>query len=379
MRRHCAVTGLWLLAAGCGAGSKDSAPETTTIVGPAGGAVRSAGVQMDIPRGALATDTAISVALTQTPGPSGSGAITDIYQFEPAGLAFSAPVTVAFDIPPGVSKATIYWSHKDGVGYDPLPTYVTGQSTLVATVTHFSSAFLGTPVGQPAYTTTSAAFVQPTAGATVSVSVGNSDWMAPGQFVFIATGGTYAVASITDVNTVVLTNLGYSANAFAGATIASGKPVVAGGAQGPTGAGAGAGAGLGLTKVIDGGTGSIGLPTGVVYLIQAFVSYQAISFGGMSVIGESNSCCTVSYSIGQAESTPPKQATSRLCPVTRTTDESADYQSSWAVVEGDVAVACPDVASTVWAETPSGGQKVPGPTQVVSSIRLIAIPLQQAP
>lgn len=80
-------------------------------------------------------------------------------------------------------------------------------------------------LGIDAFSTTSASFVQPAVSATVSVTVDETGWMAVGQPVYMTTGGTYTVSSVTDTTNVVLTNLGYSGNAAPAATVASGKKV----------------------------------------------------------------------------------------------------------------------------------------------------------
>jgi hypothetical protein len=58
---------------------------------------------------------------------------------------------------------------------------------------------------------------------------------------YVATGGYYSVTSISDDNDVVLNNLGYTANASPGSTIASGATVSPGGIEGPAGAAGSAG------------------------------------------------------------------------------------------------------------------------------------------
>jgi hypothetical protein len=146
-RRGLAVI-LVLAFTACGGGSSSKAPSTTsaTTIGASGGTVTSAGITLDVPPGALTSDTALSITATDQLGPSEAGPVTKVVKFEPAGLHFAQPVTVTFQIPDGVDQASIYWSREDGSGYDPLPTYIAGK-TLVATIMHFSSAFLGTPVG----------------------------------------------------------------------------------------------------------------------------------------------------------------------------------------------------------------------------------------
>lgn len=94
--------------------------------------------------------------------------------------------------------------------------------------------------GLNSFTTTAANFTQPAVSGTVSVSTTNlgqlnNQWMAVGQVVFITGGGYYTVSSITDLTTVVLTNLGYTGNASPGATVTSGGLVTAGGLQGVAG------------------------------------------------------------------------------------------------------------------------------------------------
>src|SRR5258705_9556446 len=89
--------------------------------------------------------------------------------------------------------------------------------------------------GLNAFTTLSASFTQPAAAATVSINVGTTAWMVVGQAVFILGGGYYTVASVTDINHAVVTNLGYSGNAAPSATVASGGGVVPSGLNGQAG------------------------------------------------------------------------------------------------------------------------------------------------
>ncbi len=74
-------------------------------------------------------------------------------------------------------------------------------------------------------TTTAATFVQPASGGTVTVSVGSTDCMTPGQSVFVQTGGSYTVSSTNDSTTAVLTNSGYAGNAPPGTSIPSGSSI----------------------------------------------------------------------------------------------------------------------------------------------------------
>jgi hypothetical protein len=103
----------------------------------------------------------------------------------------------------------------------------------------------GGAAGQNAYTTTSASFVVPAVGATVSVSVVATAWMGgTGYVVFITGAGYYAVSSITDATHAVLTNAGGASNAIAGTTVPSGATVAAAGPAGAAGAAGTPGAAL---------------------------------------------------------------------------------------------------------------------------------------
>lgn len=103
--------------------------------------------------------------------------------------------------------------------------------------------------GVNAYTTTSAAFTMPAESGTVSVSVGNTAWMATGQYLSVSTAGFMRVSSITNANTVVLENIEntasstYSVNAAPGTNIPLGSKVMPAGIQGPSGTLSGAAGG----------------------------------------------------------------------------------------------------------------------------------------
>jgi len=95
--------------------------------------------------------------------------------------------------------------------------------------------------GQNAYTTVTGSFLMPAELATVSVSVGNTDWMSVGQTLYVQTAGYMSVVTITDGTTVVLRNLedtasgAYPANAATSTPISAASKVCAGGVQGPAG------------------------------------------------------------------------------------------------------------------------------------------------
>lgn len=149
MRVHSMVAvfsaGVLAACGGGGGNSSEGEPASGVVIGPSGGTVRMAGVTLDVPAGAVQADTTIRVVATTEAAPSEFGAMTPLFRFEPAGTTFSAPVKVTFPAPAGTKGASIYWSRPGG-GFEPLRTFTAGGA-LVAMTTHFSTAFLGTPVG----------------------------------------------------------------------------------------------------------------------------------------------------------------------------------------------------------------------------------------
>ena len=89
------------------------------------------------------------------------------------------------------------------------------------------------PAGQSAYTTTDEAIVIPgAAGAAGTIDVGNSDWIAVGQILFISDDtnyGHFEVTSIPDSVQVAISWLDYNGDNGAGLTIAIGAKVTSAG------------------------------------------------------------------------------------------------------------------------------------------------------
>lgn len=83
-------------------------------------------------------------------------------------------------------------------------------------------------------TRTTAKYVQPAVGETVTVAVQSTVDLALGLTVYIPWGGYYECGKITSQTSVTLTNLGYAGNSFAGSEVGPGSRVVAAGIQGPT-------------------------------------------------------------------------------------------------------------------------------------------------
>ena len=92
------------------------------------------------------------------------------------------------------------------------------------------------PTGAPgqAYTNTTAAFIQPAVNTTVTVAIVSGDWMTTGATVFVESAGYYQVVT-PGTTSVVLRNLGYSANASPTTNILSNRKITASGTAGATG------------------------------------------------------------------------------------------------------------------------------------------------
>jgi hypothetical protein len=89
--------------------------------------------------------------------------------------------------------------------------------------------------GLNAFTTTTASFVQPAVSGTVIVSVVDSSWVAVGEPIFIAVGGSYLVTGVIDGFTITVQNLGYAGNAAPTSVIASASVVTPSGIKGDNG------------------------------------------------------------------------------------------------------------------------------------------------
>lgn len=89
--------------------------------------------------------------------------------------------------------------------------------------------------GLNAYTTLTSGFTQPAVNANVSIAVVSSEWMSVGQDIFVQNGGYYQVVSKADTTHATIKNLGYTANAAAGASVANASSVSPAGEKGTAG------------------------------------------------------------------------------------------------------------------------------------------------
>ena len=150
MRNRCINTSMGALCAliGCTFGGDIRQTDgASAAIGPDGGSVAmSGGPTLEIPAGALANTTTITITRSSA---QADGALSPVYQFGPDGMTFSKPVTVTFVVPNGTSAASVYWSTQQGAGYEELPAIVQG-ATAVAQVMHFGRGFAGPPCGTSA-------------------------------------------------------------------------------------------------------------------------------------------------------------------------------------------------------------------------------------
>lgn len=143
--------------------------------------------------------------------------------------------------------------------------------------------------GVDAFTLTTADFVIPAIAATVNVSVGDNQWMAVGQKIFISDGsdvGTFEVQSFTGTTGVTVAFMGYTDDSSPGATIGSGAKVSPSGVQQT------------ITlplPIADGGTGQTTAATAFAALYAG--SQLPIANGGTS--GTSKATAIAALGVGQ--------------------------------------------------------------------------------
>jgi hypothetical protein len=129
----------------CGGGSSSTPPAPlphTSVAVPAatGGTVTlSGGAAVQIPAGALATDTTVTVQQLAT---APTGAVGAAYDLGPSGTTFSQPVTVTIPVPAGTPGATVWTKPAGASTFTSLPTTVSG-GVASAQTSHFSVFVVG--------------------------------------------------------------------------------------------------------------------------------------------------------------------------------------------------------------------------------------------
>jgi hypothetical protein len=128
-------------AAGTGETPPAGPSTAASTVTSEGGTVEADGIRLEIPAGALAEDTVITITKTEEQAPEKHASVTPIYTFEPAGLAFKKPATVIFTkIPAETPMPVIGWAKKDG-SYEGLKTTV-AEGLVSGSVSTLASTFV---------------------------------------------------------------------------------------------------------------------------------------------------------------------------------------------------------------------------------------------
>lgn len=129
--------------AGGGGGPAGTGETATAAIGPAGGSLSVGGVTLTVPPGALAEERTLSATST-TEDPAGDfQRHSPVYRFEPAGTTFAAPVAVTMAFEGDPTAPTLWWTDESGAFASVGGTVENGR--VVATVSHFSAGFVGTP------------------------------------------------------------------------------------------------------------------------------------------------------------------------------------------------------------------------------------------
>lgn len=120
------------------------AGSVSRLVGHEGGSLSLAGVSLTIPPGALDRVTAIGIRESKEPVPGEYEAYSRLYSFDPSGLTFARPVSVAFRFAGDPARAALFWADRASGPYERLSSAVSGDQ-ISAPVVHFSVGFAGTP------------------------------------------------------------------------------------------------------------------------------------------------------------------------------------------------------------------------------------------
>lgn len=114
-------------------------------VGPEGLVLGHAGVRLEVPAGALAEPTTITIAPATELLPEGHfHPATPLWDFGPDGLVFAEPITVEFSVEAASPDLVVHWSTEVG-GWGAVPGSEVDGELVRARVTHFSTGFAAPP------------------------------------------------------------------------------------------------------------------------------------------------------------------------------------------------------------------------------------------
>jgi hypothetical protein len=131
-----------------GTTTSSGATKTSKMIGAAGGTVTIKGVKVEIPPGALAQDTPITIEKTSDKAPKGLKAYSPLFKFGPDGQQFSMLVTISIDFTGDDAMTRVYWTSvfDSETIWDDRGGTVDGH-TVSTQVPHFSSGFAGDVTG----------------------------------------------------------------------------------------------------------------------------------------------------------------------------------------------------------------------------------------
>jgi hypothetical protein len=124
------------------AGSTTAADGTGIVTAGAGGTVSlDGGASVQVPAGAVAADTTLTIARSDDAAPA--GALSPLFVFGPDGTSFAKPVTVTIPVNAGATSGSIYWTKAGSTtAYETVATsFAAGAAS--GQVTHFSRGFVG--------------------------------------------------------------------------------------------------------------------------------------------------------------------------------------------------------------------------------------------
>ena len=134
---------VWVIAA-CGTNTPSS---SQGVVGPAGGQVAIGDtVVIDIPAGALASNTTITATATEAAAPPNTVAAATPYLLGPEGTQFAVPVTLTLAFASSSADIVIYTAPANTTAYQAMPTTVVDASHVRAQTTHFSIFAAAAPI-----------------------------------------------------------------------------------------------------------------------------------------------------------------------------------------------------------------------------------------
>lgn len=169
-----------------------SLPAKTATIGSAGGTIEAAGLRIEVPAGALAGDTAFSVASRPIERADVGGLvapITRLYDVLDSYATLAVPVSVTFSATIPAGKIAMAFSYDEATGaLAPLIPISQGATSLTAGATHFSSIFGGV---------IEAAKVPPIVDS--GFRPGTDDWQFSNRGSYVAPGGQCEGQSLSEI------------------------------------------------------------------------------------------------------------------------------------------------------------------------------------